>query len=304
METAIILLRQIVTMFIYMAIGWILFKTKLVTKEGSRSLASLLLYVIIPCVIIKSFCTSADASLKTTILVSFGGGILALGLSILISHVLFHNRPMDDFGAAFSNAGFMGLPLISAALGDEAVIYVTGMIAILNILQWTYGQTILSHDKSNLSLKKVIFNPIVIAFLIGIVIFFGNLSLPALIMDCMESISELNAPLAMIVLGIYLGEVSLPSIFTDKHVWTCSLVRLLLIPLLTELVLFVLFPGRRDMAFALVLAASAPVGANLAVYAQKLNQDYTYAVKTICLSTILSICTMPFLTIVWEWLCR
>ena len=35
------------------------------------------------------------------------------------------------------------------------------------------------------------------------------------------------------------------------------------------------------------------MGSNVAVYAQKLDMDYTYAVKIVCLSTILSLVTMP-----------
>ena len=36
------------------------------------------------------------------------------------------------------------------------------------------------------------------------------------------------------------------------------------------------------------------------VYAQKLNSDYKYAVKTVCLSTLLSVLTMPVIIYFFE----
>ena len=287
-------------MFIYMAIGWGLFKAKLVTKEGSRSLANLLLYVILPCVIVKSFCKDSTQELAVTVLYSLLGAVLVLGLAMLAAHLIFRKRPMDDFGAAFSNAGFMGLPLITAVLGEDAVICAAAMIALLNILQWTYGQAILSGDRSNLAVKKVLLNPLVIAFAAGLLIFFLQIPVPELLVSCMGTVSNMNAPVAMIILGVYLAEVRIRDIFTDPKVWLCTAVRLVLIPVLTVVMLAVVFPKQRDMALALLMAAAAPVGANLAVYAQKLGRDYGYAVKTICLSTILSVVSMPLIMILWD----
>ena len=300
MSTSIVLLQQLVIMFLYMAVGWILLRTGLVTKEGSRSLANLLLYVILPCVIVKSFCKESTGELSQTVLMSLVGAVIVLGLAMLIAHAIFRKRPLDDFGAAFSNAGFMGLPLISAVLGSDAVIYAAGMVALLNILQWTYGQAVISGDWSAMSVRKVLLNPLVISFAIGILIFFTGLPVPDLLVSCMGTVSGMNAPVAMIILGIYLGEVRIRDIFTERSVWLCTAVRLLLIPALTVIALRLVFPGQQEMALALVLTASAPVGANLAVYAQKLGKDYGYAVKTICLSTILSIVSMPLMLLLWE----
>ena len=55
------------------------------------------------------------------------------------SRLLLHRQPVEEFAASFSNAGFMGIPLISMALGSSAVLYIAPFTALLNILQWTYG---------------------------------------------------------------------------------------------------------------------------------------------------------------------
>ena len=51
------------------------------------------------------------------------------------------------------------------------------------------------------------------------------------------------------------------------------------------------------MKFALLLAACCPVGSNVAVYTQLHRKDYTYAVETVVISTLFSLCTIP--AIVW-----
>ena len=55
MEIMIVLFKQIFLMFIYMMIGYVLYKKKLVTKQGSKELGSLLLYIILPMAIIKPY---------------------------------------------------------------------------------------------------------------------------------------------------------------------------------------------------------------------------------------------------------
>lgn len=103
----------------------------------------------------------------------------------------------------------------------------------------------------------------------------------------------MNGPLAMIVLGAYLAQVPLKELFTDKLTYLCAVVRLLLIPVLT-MACFCLIPDRYGIVrLAVLLAAAAPVGSNVAIFAQLYHKEYTDAVKDVCLSTVFSILTMP-----------
>ena len=49
------------------------------------------------------------------------------------------------------------------------------------------------------------------------------------------------------------------------------------------------------MKIAILIASACPVGSNIAVYAQLYDSDYTYAVETVVVSTLLSIITIPFI---------
>ena len=295
MATVFIVLRQIVIMFLYMAIGGLLFQKGLITKEGSKSLANLLLYVVLPCVVVKSFCVARTPERTSGLLVSFLAALGILLLAMAVSHLLFQKNPIDDFGAAFSNAGFMGFPLVAAVQGSEAIFYAAGFVALLNALQWTYGQSLISGDPGYRSPKAILKNPLVLSLLLGILIFCFEIPMPAIASDLLAALAALNAPLAMVILGVYLAQTDPKTLFNDPHLYVVAAARLVLIPLLTALVLKLLPAQYAAIATTLVIVAAAPIGSNVAVYAQKLGKDYAYAVRGVCLSTLLSAITMPLL---------
>ena len=257
----------------------------MITKQGSKELATLLLYVILPMAIIKPFMIEFDYDKLVGLGKSFVIAVVALALSMLVAKLIFGKKhPMENFCAAFSNAGFIGIPLTQMALGEEAVFYIAIFVALLTVLQWTYGVMIITGDKSVVSPKKIVTNPIVIAVVIGI-------------------IAVLNAPVAMIVLGVYLAQTKLTELFTTKIVYVATVVRLVVIPMLTIAVLS-LFPSSfQDVRLAILISASAPIGTNVAIFAQLNGMDYTEAVKNICFSTLLSILAVPliigFANFVW-----
>lgn len=297
-----VIMQQLLLMFIYMGVGYVLKKTNLISAEGTKSLSNLLLYVILPATILYSFASNVDTGDIAPVLYSVVIGTVLLILAMVIAHFIFRNNAVLNFSAAFSNAGFIGIPLISEVLGTDAVIYAAGMIAVLNVLQWTYGQWILSGDKQAVSARTIFTNPLLISFLLGLVIFVTRLQLPAILLKALSGLNGMNAPVAMIILGVYLSEIRFSEIFTDVRGWQCSLVRLIVIPVATALVLRILCPDNLLIGRSLMLAASAPVGANVAVYAKKLNKDYTLSVRGICLSTVLSILTIPAVFAVYEWI--
>ena len=296
MDIVVLLLRQNIIMFLYLMIGYLLYRNKLLTSTGSAELGKMLLYVVMPVAIVKSYIQTYSAEMLVGFLISFAAAALALILSMIISTLVFGRRDaVRQFGAAFSNAGFIGIPLVQMTLGDGAVFYVASFVALLNILQWTYGILIMTKDRSAISLKKLRTNPILIAFLIGMCLFFLPIELPAALAGMVATIASMNGPLAMIVLGAYLAQVPLIELVKDPDTYLCTAVRLLVIPILTMLLL-TLLPGKYQMIrMAVLLAASAPVGSNVAIFAQLFGANYRNAVKDVCLSTLCSILTMPLI---------
>ena len=136
-------------------------------------------------------------------------------------------------------------------------------------------------------------NPLVLSLLAGVVIYFCRVPVPQFFRSPMAAIAGMNAPLAMIVLGVYLAQTDLKAIFTRPRLYALSAVRLVVIPLLTIACLLLLPAGWKKIGAVLVIVNAAPIGSNIAVYAQRLGLDSAYAVQMVCLSTLLSLVTLP-----------
>ena len=297
MEMILLLVRQNVLMALYLLIGYLLFRRKLISVQGSAELGKILLYVIMPMAIVNSYLREFSAEILSGFLFSLLAAAAALLLSMAVSALFFRKNPVRQFGAAFSNAGFIGIPLVQAVLGAEAVFYIASFIAFLNILQWTYGVFLMTRNREAISSKKILTNPIVISFAVGLLLFFLPVELPSVLTSLTSSLSQMSGPMAMMVLGTYLAQIRLSELFTSAQSYLCCLVRLILIPVLTILLLTLAPESLVLPRMAILLAAAAPVGSNIAIFAQLYGQSYTEAVKDVCLSTVLSIATLPLM--VW-----
>lgn len=298
-EMILILVRQIAQMFLYALIGFLLFRAKLISQEGSKAIGNILIYLALPAVIINGFLVERTPERMIGILWSGIAGAALLLLSILVSRLFFKKDPVAAFAGAFSNPGFFGIPLIIAALGQEAVFYAACFIAFLNIGQWTYGVSVLTGQPllQGFRPKKLIKAPFFIATLIGVACFFSQFRLPAILSGSITAVAALNTPLAMFTVGIYLAQTRLLKMFTNAKLYALAGVRLLLIPALSALLLLLIPQEWREMKLSLLLVAACPVGSNVAVYSQLHGADYPYAVQTVVISTLLSILSIP--AVVW-----
>ncbi|MDE7331654.1 MAG: AEC family transporter [Lachnospiraceae bacterium] len=294
MDIAVLLFRQNAVMFVYLLIGYFLYRRHLITAQGSGDIGKMLLYIIMPAAIVRSYMKAYSAEMLAGFAVSFLAALGALALAVAVSSLVFHKKSaIRQFGAAFSNAGFIGIPLVQMTLGEEAVFYVASFVAVLNILQWTFGVLIMTKDRSTVSLKKIVSNPIVISLLIGLLLFFFPIQIPEMAEGIIGTLASMNGPLAMIVLGVYLAQISFRELFTDRLAYLCTAVRLIVIPIITMIGLLLVPETYETIRLAILLAAAAPVGANVAIFAQLYHKEYTDAVKDVCLSTVFSIMTMP-----------
>ena len=302
---ALIILQQILTMALYMICGYLLYKSGKITDEGSKSIANLLPWVIIPSTLINSFLTEYSAEKMRELLISFGMAALTLLIAMIIGILFFRNSGIECFAASFSNAGFIGIPLVQATVGSEGVFYLSGMLFLLNLLQWTYGVWLLTRGKKSssgtvpkMTLRSVLLSPIVVCAIVGILIFSTGLGtkLPPVLNIFIGGLVQVNAPIAMIVLGIYLARTKILELFTTRRLYLVSGVRLLLIPVVT-LLIFAVLPVPYMIKITMLIAGAAPVGANVAVYAQLYDEDYGYACQTVTQSTLFSILTLP--VVIW-----
>ena len=110
MGEAGILLMQLITMFLYVGVGWCLCRAKLVTEANSAALTNLLLYVVIPCVIVQSFYREASPETTLELLMSLGLSALAVGLAMAVSFWCFGKGRRPISAAPFPTRALWGFP--------------------------------------------------------------------------------------------------------------------------------------------------------------------------------------------------
>lgn len=293
MSTAFTLVNQTVIMFILAGIGYIMFRCGKVTLEGSKTIGNLLIYLVLPCVIINGFLVERTREHLIGLGLSAVLAFVILMISVLVSNFFFKKDPIAAFGGAFSNPGFFGVPLIIASLSDGAVFYIAAFIGFLNLLQWSYGVSIMTGEKGRISAKSLVTAPFFIAIVIGFILFLTQCPLPSLVTKTLLYLTGLNTPLSMFTVGVYLAQTDLLAMFQRKSVYLVCLVRLIIIPLIALAILYFVPETYLEMKLAILIASGCPVGSNIAVYAQLHDRDYPYAVQTVVVSTLFSIITIP-----------
>lgn len=290
--------------------GAILKKTNLVSENFGRDISNMILYVAQPLLVLTAYIRPYSFGIAKRAGLVLILGILAHLLFALLSLLVFRRteaskRTVLRFALVFSNAGYMGIPLIRYTLGEEAVIYASVYVVVFNLFMWTLGFFMYSGDRRYISVKNALFNTTSIATYMGLVIFFFNLYgfFPAdgLIYECFVMLKDLVAPLSMFVIGFRLVDAFKSKHLIDLNLFSCIGLRLLLAPVAVFAFLFLFYKTglcTDTMAISVVLiSASTPAAAATSMLAEKFKGNGLYASMLVSLSTILSLVTMPLIAL-------
>lgn len=287
---------QVVIMFLLAGIGALMFRSGKISLEGSKSIGSILVNLSLPAVIINGFLVERTPERITGLLLSALLAAVTLALAILAAWVCFRKDPMAQFAAAFSNPGFFGIPIILSCLDNGAIFYIAAYVAFLNLLQWSYGVSLLTGATENITPKRLLTAPFVIAIEIGAFFFLTGFPVPGILAKAVTHLANLNTPLAMFATGVYLAQTDPKKMVRKAVLYKISVVKLLVVPLLAMVMLALLPKACFDLKLTLLIAAACPTGTNIAVYAQLHDRDFGYAVETVAVTTILSLLTLPLVT--------
>lgn len=288
---------NVLVMIMLMAIGFILAKKDILTSVGIKQITELVLRVSMPCLIITSYQRDYDAQMAKKLVYALLFSLVIHFVYIVIAALIFKKRPdkkdrISKFSIIYSNCGFMALPLIESLYGSEGVFYAVAYVTVFNILYWTQGVYLYTNDIKELSFKKAFMTPGVLGVVIGMTLFFAQITLPSPIAKTANFVASLNTPLPMIVLGTYLENLNIKKILKDASLWAVTGLRLIALPILTIFIIKLL-NMERIIAMPLVLASACPVAAITTLFAVRYNLDSEYSSQAVSFTTLLSIITIP-----------
>lgn len=287
------LINVMLAFFLVAVFGYYLGKKNIISDTSANQISSILVVYIFGVTMVKSFIRPFNWEELKIIGLVFIVTFLIVYINILISLMFFKkDDAIERYAIIFNNKGFVGIPVISAILGDEYVIYIIPAIIVSNIFVWTYGARLLGANIS-FSPKALLLNPSIIAFLIGLLIFIQPFELPEFLVKAIGYLSALNSPLAMILLGYFLSKESFYASLKNIKIWKVNFVRLILTPLIVLLFMKILPISNLYFKKVMILAWACPTAMNLSLFVSHSGKDPTYAAQITATSSILSVITIP-----------
>lgn len=296
--------KQVIIMFILMAIGWLCYKVEFIHTQTAKDLTNLLLYIVSPCLIINSFKQKFTYARFVEFGVLFALVAFLFIFKILLSAGIFNKKTVADeqkrtilrYAGTYTNAGFMGIPLVQAILGANGVFFAVPYLIIYNIFMWTHGISMFQdrHHSFGQQVRQAVLNPNIIAAVIGLLLFITQFKIPDLIATPMNYIADINTPLSMIVIGTNLGAIDLKNDWHDRLAWSGVLVRNIIFPLLI-LGILLLMPLSYTAKITTLIMAACPVAGVVVLFSLISDYDVKFPTKLMCLSTLSAVATIPLI---------
>lgn len=304
MEIISTIVEQVSIMYVLMAIGFIVYRKKLINEEGTKQLSNLLVWVINPLIMLTRYQMDFSMIKLKELGISFVVSLGAMLIGFLIGEIIFKkNQNIDKFAIGFANAGFIGIPLVTSIMGIDKVFFLSAYLVCFGILSYTYGIYMVSGNKKLITVRSLVLNPGIIAVVFGLLIFISPIKLPTIIYSAFNLVGGTNTPIAMILLGTYIAKSKFISLFSDRHAYFVCFVKLIIIPIVI-IVLFKFLPAELvEIKTVVLIAMSTPVGLTVPMFSQMYGGNYEYGAKLVGLSTLLSLATIPMIlylaNIIW-----
>ena len=139
---------SVLTLFLLMSAGFLFGRLGLLSGETLSQVSRILLYVVTPSIMITSFEVERTPASQGQLVSALAAMTGVYVVYMLLSQLLFpregeEHRGILRFAAVYGNAGFMGLPLIQSALGQEAMMAAVVGLAVFNTVTWTQGRALM-----------------------------------------------------------------------------------------------------------------------------------------------------------------
>lgn len=289
-------LFQVLALFLLMLCGLGAVRFRLLDDGGIRGLNKLVLFFAQPAMIIHKLQQDAAPGLIAELAWVFVLTCLTIAAAGLISFGLFLREPAQRRSvltnlAMVSNCGYMGYPVITAALGDGALIYAVVFVAAFNLMCWTLGAYFYGGTKA-MQPQKLLTNPSLLAIALGLTLFLTGWRLPGFINNGLNMMGSVTTPVAMFVIGARLITLR-PAHLTDVKLLLVCLLRLIVFPAAILLLFLTPLP---DMVVKSVFVCTAmPCAALTAMQSEFFDCDRALASRGVALSTALSMATVPLM---------
>lgn len=295
-----VVFQTMLKLFLLLVLGFVLFKCHIFDEYTNKKISALIVNVASPMLIISSI-AGVEGNDKSIVFLMIGTGILMYIGFIILGKII--NRifpfpkkdwPVYECMVVFANTGFMGYPVLLDVFGQEAVFYASLIHMAFNFFVYTYAIMCLTKsDDSEFKLNfKQLLTPGIVLIFIGILIYLFDIQLPSVLMDTINSVGSLTAPLSMMMIGSSLAVYPIKDSFTDCRSYVFAFVRLIIVPFVTMIICRLLHINPY-YANITIITNAMPVGSMVLMLATQYNANVKIVTRNIVVSTLLSVITIP-----------
>ena len=206
-----------------------------------------------------------------------------------------HLQGILTFATTITNTGFIGIPVIGIALGEEALFLAAIAEVVNDLVVFTVGIMVMrtgQPGKKGMDMKAML-SPGFLSVIVGLLIFALQISLPDFISQTLEYMSNAVTPVVMFLLGAQIAEMNFKELLGNKKILEVIGLRLLVVPAIFTAVLLLFFPERTLANQVLIMMAAMPTASCLAIFSRTYNLDYKFATACTMSTTLGLLATLP-----------
>ena len=304
--------------------GYILRKKNMLPETAVKTLVIVLMYACQPFLSITSF---LEKDYERALLLNMGiAFVVAIVMHVAVYYVskavislirakvgatdeekekLICTKKTCNVCAFMGNIGFMGIPVMKALFPQypEMLMYAAVVVVAFNIMSWTFGVYTITGDKKDMSLRRAFLNPAVATLVVALPLFFFKRYIPTSVISPLSRgmgyLANMTLPISMLVVGIRLADMKLIEVVNDGKVYLVCALKLIVSPLMTLcamlLVRLVIPTLSVVVIISVYITMAMPCAAMSLNFAELFGGDSKTALKSVLLSTILCVLTIPLL---------
>ena len=281
-----IVFQKMLMLLVMMSIGFLAGKTRVMSVESNHMLSLLINKITMPCLVVYSSVCNAHSMSNRELLILLGIYFVSFVLMIVVARLF---RLL-----IFPNSAFIGIPVASAIYGDSAVFYLSMYNLPFYVALYCFGVNLIQDTP----VRKIDFHqmlsPLMIASLLGVVLYLCDVRLPALLTEPMQSVGQISTPGAMMLVGSTLFTVPVKGILRNWRLPALTVVKLVIAPVIARPLLG-LFVRNAEMLGIVTLTVAMPSGSISSLLAAQYEKDEDLAAEAIFLTTICSVVTIPLM---------
>ncbi len=272
-------------------------------KVDRESIATLLIYIILPLVVMHGVMTTSITLSRLTL--PFLVFLISCFFCVIVyffARIFWHDstRNILAYTSGTANTGYFGLPIAIALFDEKTVsLYILAIMG-LNLFESSLGFFMVAKGQHSIkdSLIKLLTLPALYAFSLGLVINFSQINLGAGFEDLIQKFRGAYTILGMMIIGLGLAGIKN---FKMDYIFlgAAFLIKFFFWP---AIILFLIFIDKSVLHFydescykVLILLSIVPLAANTVAFAALLRSQPEKAAMAVLSSTIFALFYIPLM---------